>query len=473
MGGLFHTLGLGSESLYANRQGVDTASHNIANAQTEGYSRQRLMLETREATWQRGNLIGNGVFVRDVERSHNKYIEAQLNRAKSQFGASEERNSMLKNVESVFSPELNASVSDELTAFFGAVQVLTTYPDDLNTRTQLQELAQNVTSSFRRVNSELVGLQKNIDDKVMHMTTEMTQLTKQIASYNIQIKQLEVGEATQANDLRDQRDMAIRLLSEKVDIHYYEDQNGMVTIRGPKEITIVDRGHASKFSVTKSEKHHPWADVVIIPPEGTRSQAVGDAIEGGKLSGLMEVRDQVLEKLVEQNDKLAYTFSNKFNEIHRQGFGVGDYRETQGRDFFEGVGDVKGAAREIRLSDIVQTSTDAISIASTSASSGDNVVGNMLLRLKDSAVLEGDATFQSYYANMIGTLGIQAARAEHMLEADKVLQGDLQSRREAVSGVSLDEEAANMIRWQTSFTASSKVITTVDEMLETVLRLKR
>ena len=473
MGGLFHTLGLGSESLFANRQGVDTASHNIANAQTEGYSRQRVLLGTREPTWQRGNLIGNGVFVRDIQRSHNKYVETQLNSAKSRLGSSEERNEMLKNIEAIFSPELNASISDEMTRFFEAVQVLTTYPDDLNTRTQLKEMAENLVSTFHRVDSELLGLQRTIDDKLMRMTKEISQLTQQIADYNIQIRELEVGDAAQANDLRDQRDLAIRRLSERVDIHYYEDQNGMITIRGPKEITIVDRGHASSFSVQVSEVRKPWADVVIAAPDSDTGFPIGEAIAGGKLEGLIRVRDDVIQNLVDQNDILAHTVGTQFNNIHRKGFGLGDFAESQGRDFFDGLDAVKGSGREIKLANEIVTSTDAISMASTPSSQGDNVIGNMLLRLKDQPVMDGDASFHTFYANMVGTLGIEAARSEHLLDADKILAADLQSRREAVSGVSLDEEAANMIRWQTSFTASSKVITTVDEMLETILRLKR
>ena len=104
---------------------------------------------------------------------------------------------------------------------------------------------------------------------------------------------------------------------------------------------------------------------------------------------------------------------------------------------------------------------------------GDNVVGNRLVGLKESKILDGRASFTQFYADMVGGFGSQVVRAEHVNEAEEILVKDLQDRREAVSGVSLDEEATNLMRWQANFAASSKLITTVDEMLDTVLSMKR
>ena len=119
-------------------------------------------------------------------------------------------------------------------------------------------------------------------------------------------------------------------------------------------------------------------------------------------------------------------------------------------------------------------STDAISAAATPAAPGDNVVANNLLRLKDARILEnGNASLNDYYANMVSVFGLETVRAENMRQADDIMMGDLTARREAVAGVSLDEEAMNLMKWQANFTAASKVITTVDEMFDTVLSLKR
>ena len=129
---------------------------------------------------------------------------------------------------------------------------------------------------------------------------------------------------------------------------------------------------------------------------------------------------------------------------------------------------------DIEISELIANSTDAMSFGSAPNSVGDNINANKMLRLRDKRVLDGgNASFVDYYANYVGVLGTEAVRAKHQSETDNVIHGDILARKEAVSGVSLDEEAAQMIKWQTAFTASSKVITTVDEMLETVLGLKR
>lgn len=132
------------------------------------------------------------------------------------------------------------------------------------------------------------------------------------------------------------------------------------------------------------------------------------------------------------------------------------------------------AALNIEVSDLIVDSPDAISLSSTPNSVGDNVVANELLRLRDRRLFDNNnASFVDFYANYVGVLGTEAVRAKHQAETDGIILADIQARKESISGVSLDEEAAQMIKWQTSFTASSKVITTVDEMIETVLGMKR
>ncbi len=132
------------------------------------------------------------------------------------------------------------------------------------------------------------------------------------------------------------------------------------------------------------------------------------------------------------------------------------------------------SAQNFKIDDSIWESLDAISAASSPNAPGDNVVLNDLIRLKDTKILDGgNVTFNEFYANTVGNLGLEVVRSEHIKEADELLNADLVGRREAVAGVSLDEEATNLLKWQASFTAASKVITTVDEMLDTVLSLKR
>lgn len=474
MPSLFHTLNIGSEALYATRQGVDTTGHNIANAQTAGYSRQRVNLTPRHPLDINNLIIGNGVLVKDITRSHDNFIEKQINVANQDLGKSRARADAMKTIEVVFSPELAASPSDELTSFFNSLADLAAFPEDFTVRTSTVESAKNLCSSFHRVDADLKDHRLALNEKIMH-TTEMTsQKLHEIAGLNVKILTLEAGQGEAANDLRDARDKLLREVSQDIDVHYYEDRFGMLMVRGPKEVTLVEGGNASSLGVMRNDNNDGMYDIVCTDWEGRKTTTLNDAIKEGSISGLLEVRDQEIPHLLEKNNEMAASLIENFNEIHRRGFGIKSYAENQGRDFFRTPQDVNTAAEEIDLDDIIYESVEAISAASSPQAPGDNVIANNLLRLKDLRILDdGNSTLQEAYSNYVGALGLTAVRADHVLQANELLITDLNARREAVSGVSLDEEATNLLRWQTCFTANSKVITTVDEMLETVLSLKR
>jgi flagellar hook-associated protein 1 FlgK len=166
MPSLFHTLNLGSEALYATRQGVDTTGHNIANAQVEGYSRQRVNLKQRDPLERNNLMIGNGVYVGSISRLHDKFIENQINRANQEGGFASARAEGMKNLEVIFSPQMSASISDEMSGFFNSMGDLSNFPEDFTVRTAVVESARNLTASFRRVDSDLKEARGALNERV-------------------------------------------------------------------------------------------------------------------------------------------------------------------------------------------------------------------------------------------------------------------------------------------------------------------
>ena len=470
---LYHSLGIAAESLFASRQGVDTAGHNIANAHSPGYSRQRVDLEQRMPSETRGIIRGNGVFVKNISRAHDRFLENELNLAHQGAGESLARYDQLKGVEGIFSPEISATVTDELTTFFNALQDLSSFPEELAVRTYVRESAQNLTSSFQRVDQNLRNIRNDINNRILGETEEISELTKQIAKLNTTIATLEVAQDIEANDLRDKQDKMIRELSEKIDIHYYRTDQGMVTVRGPNETLLIDGSGASSVGVQINEEGGSY-DIIVSGPSGKSHRNITQFVDGGKIKGLLYVRDQVISDLLKKNNMMAETLANEFNHVHRKGYGIQAFKEQVGRDFFKISENIEFAARTIGVSDIISHSTDAIAAASSPNAPGDNVIANDMIRIRDARVMEdGGSSLQEYYANYVGVLGLDVVRTQHIKDADKILLDDVQGRRESVAGVSMDEEAMNILRWQTNFTASSRIVTTVDEMLETVLSLKR
>lgn len=474
MGGLFHSLGIGAESLFANRQGIDTTAHNIANAQTEGYSRQSVKISQRDPSIVRGHPIGNGVYVGSVKRSHDKFIEKQLNQHESSKSQSNEIYNSLQGLQLIFSPELTATIAQEVSEFFAGVQIASNMPDDLTARTVVVDKGKNLAAAFRNVDKELRTNRESLNETVLHEANEISNLTKQIANLNIKIKELEINRGSEANDLHDQRDSLVTNLASKMDINYYQDKEGLVVIRGPNESLLVERGLAATLSVIRNPENEAMYDVVALDFDGDVDKNLTKDIGSGSLAGIIHVRDKVAKRLIDDTNELAFKFTDQFNSVHKQGFGLNNFSESTGRDFFEPLRDKDNAAMSIKVSDLIANSTDAISFGSTPNTVGDNVNANQMLRLRDMRMFDdGNASFVDFYSNYVGILGSEIVKAKHQSETDDVIHADIIARKESISGVSLDEEASHMIKWQTAFTASSKVITTVDEMLETVLGLKR
>ena len=474
MTGLSHSLNIGSQSLYANQQGIDTTAHNIANAQTEGYSRQRLHLLQRDPVSKQGVLLGSGVYVGSIDRVHNKFVEKQVNIANASTENSRARFDALDRLGAIFSPELQNSVASQINQFFNAWQNLSKYPEELTVRTEVREQGKNLADAFRRTDQEIRRQRSGLNDYILKTTEEINRNLTTIAHLNNQIREMETGVRNKSNDLRDQRDRMVLQLSGLVDISYYEDKDGMLTIHGPADTLLIDRGRASSFQVRQNGENEGLYDIFILDSEGSSSRDVTRSLENGRLHALLDVRDQVAQSLLDNNNAMASMVIHRVNDMHRPGYGLGDFQEVGQRNFFDHVRDPKFAAQEMKLDLSVMSSTDAISASSLQKSPGDNVVANRIAKIQLEKLFdEGNASLNEYYTDYVGVLGMEAQRVKQVQEADKIILSDLKSRKEAVSGVSLDEEATNLIRWQTAFTASSKVITTVDEMYETVLGLKR
>jgi flagellar hook-associated protein 1 FlgK len=471
--GLFHTLNIGAESLYANRQGVDTAGHNIANAQTEGYSRQRVNITQRIPSESRGNIIGNGVYVQSISRSHDKFIEKQLNLATQDSSSSEARKNALQAIEQIYSTELSSSISDQMTDFFNSLQTLSTAPEEVPMRTSVRESARDLVSSFTRVDFALKRHRSDLDGQLVDISKSADDLCRQIAEINVEILTLEAGRAEMANDLRDQQDNLLRKLSEKIDINYYINQHGALVVRGPAQALLVD-GRVAAHIENIVDPDTGVNKVLVVDSERRSSKDITHNINSGEMRALIDVRDRVAPDLIHSNNLLAVSFTENVNRVHREGYGIGDFAEYSGRDFFEIPGALENAAQSIKIADVILEDVNSIAAAATPGAPGDNVIVNEILRLRGQPLMaDGKMSFNEFYSDYVSLLGLDLERTNNQMESDKVVLGDLSKRREAVSGVSLDEEAVNLLRWQTAFAASSKVITTTDEMIETVLSLKR
>ena len=402
------------------------------------------------------------------------FLEKQLNNAVAEKSQSAEYNKLLQSVEALYSPELNATVVDELASFFDALNILSSSPEELHARTAVKERGKNLALSFNNLDSTLKGLSSDINSSIKTSVSDINNILKNLSILNSKVHESEADATVQANDLRDQRDRLLGKLSEFMDLTYYEDQHGMLTIRGPGNVLLMDKSSVAHVEAIPS-KTSGTLNHIMVRAEGQGSATdITEDITTGRLKAELQVRDEVLAGLISKNNEMAYKLITKFNEYHRQGFGLNDFSLSKGRNFFKNNISRDDAARNIGLDSSVINSVNAISVASVPASPADNVIANRLIELQDEKIfLEKTASFNEFYSNYASIIGADVVRSKYMLDSDTVVHSNLQAQTDSLTGVSLDEEATNLLRWQTMFNASSKVITTVDEMLQTLFAIKR
>lgn len=460
---------IGKRSMMNSQTALQTVSHNIANRTTEGYSRQRVDTVTAVPITE-GNLqLGMGNRAASVSRTNNPYLEKQLQKETGQMGMFEGRSDAMGRVEQVFNEQINKGLNQYMTDFFNGFRELSNNPESVTSRTMVKEAGEALTKDFHRVDHQLTDVQKDLDERVKNEVQEINKMTKEVGTLNQQIAQTEL-QGIPANDQRDRRDVLLKHINEKIDINYAEGTNGMVTIQTAGNAILVS-GLDSYEMQTHENPTTQRTEVFFKPGDHTPAFAITDRIRGGTIGGLLDVRDKIVPDFKNKIDHVATTLAREVNAAHLQGY---DRRGRQGLNFFELGPETAGAAREIKVNEEISNDVSRIAAASKPNAVGDNTVANVVSQLQYKEVMDGNtSTMDDYYNSQVGRVGVIAQRADKAKEAQGNILKQLDTLRESVSGVSLDEETTKMIEWQKSFDASARVIRTADEMFDTVLNLKR
>lgn len=474
MSRIWSMMDVGKRSMMNSQTALQTVSHNVANKSTEGYSRQRVEIQSNEPVGAGKLRIGMGARAGVVTRTNNPYLEKQIEKEGNNFGYSEGRSSMLSRVEQVYNEQVNKGLNQFMGEFFNSFRELANNPESLATRTMVKESAEFLTKDFKRVHTQLSEIQKDADFRIQTKVEEINQITKEIASLNEKIQTVELN-GVPANDERDRRDLLIKDLSQKVNIRYSEGDSGALTITAGSNAVLVS-GHSSRdlyVSPTEARegKQEGNFDIFYKATEEGSPIMVTKQFDGGEIGGLLKVRDGTINRLKSDMDTIAYTLAKEVNMAHLAGYD--QYSQKAGL-FFEMPQTVEGAAASLKVNEAISTNVGKIAAAAQPGSPGDNRIANILSSLQYKKTLgEGSGTIDDFYSSIVGQVGIEAQRSNSDLSSQKDILGQLKNIRESISGVSLDEETTKMIEYQKSFDASARLIRTADEMMDTVLNLKR
>jgi flagellar hook-associated protein 1 FlgK len=481
-------LNIGKSGLFAAKQSMSTTSHNIANANTEGFSRQEVRTETNPTLGEGDYVLGTGVEIQSIKRAHDELVEKKLNTSITSHKFNEERSLQLGNIEELFNEVNSEGMNKILNRFFNSFRELSNQPENETIRNVVRENAKIVIGDFKRVQESLDHIRGTINKKVHLAVSEINSLANAIGKLNKEINIQEVS-GGMSNDLRDQRDRAVRSLAEFFPITSYTDDRGQYIVNIQGVGSIVSGGMVQELSAgssvregeTSAEKGD--AEIFFTNRPGV---AITDKLKSGSLGGLLKTRQDEVVGLEKQLDELAHGLVLATNAIHRRGFANHPVpvdaqgnpvpnaarQKVTGINFFKEPLDLKRAAEYISLSDEIEEDANNIATAAEANKPGDNRVAIAISKLQHEKVLgAGTTTFEEQYLKSVGNIGLQAGKSKIDQEQSHGILAQAKSFKERLAGVSLDEEAANMVRYQNAYEASAKVIRASDEMFKAVLNL--
>jgi flagellar hook-associated protein 1 FlgK len=460
---------IGKRSMMNSQTALQTVSHNIANKTTEGYSRQRVDQVTAQPV-QDGRLqLGMGSRAAQVSRITNPALDKQLQVEGGKLGYANAHAEVMARVEQVFNEQQNKGINQYVSDFFNSWRELANNPESLTTRTMVKESADALSGDFKRVETQLNDVQKDIDGQVEMHVGEINKMTREIADLNGKVTQAEV-QGIPANDQRDRRDLLLKKLNEKIDIKFAEGDNGSVTVSTAGNAMLVTGLDSKDLMVTKDVETNRNQIYFKETPDGM-PYVVTDRIRSGALGGILELRDGLIDDLHENINTMAQAIADRVNEAHSEGL---DRKSRPGGDFFVLEKGATSIAGGLKVSDEISNDVSRIAAAAHDAAPGDNTVAHVVANIQYREILDDNSsTIDDYYASSIGQVGVLTDRANKSKDTQNSLVAQLGNLRDSVSGVSLDEETVKMIEFQKAFEASARVIKTADEMFDTVLNLKR
>jgi len=339
---IFSAFNVGRLALAAQQTALQVTGQNIANANNDAYTRQRVLFQTMPPMDLGYAQLGTGVRVADIQRVIDEAVAARINSANSSLGSTQAQQELLSQLEGIFN-ELSGSgtnLSTAMSRFFDSLESLSTNPGDSSVRQQLLANADSLSDSFNNLAGQMNAARASINDSVKITVDDINQIIQNIAQLNRQIVASEAGGADlgKANDLRDQRDALLTKLSGLIDVDATEASDGSLNILAGSDFLVFGD---NAFTLTTSDQMDRGVKVSTVEFEQNGAEL---ALRGGKLEGLVAARDQILPQFIDDISTLAGTMINQMNMLHNEGQGLDRLSSATSEEEVSGPMDVLNAA---------------------------------------------------------------------------------------------------------------------------------
>lgn len=443
------SLTLASQALQAQDGAIGVVNNNIANVNTAGYSRQTVNLSAEALA---GGVDG-GVTFGGYTSVRDELLQLQIDAKTSDQSSLDAQSASLSTVQAAFSGT-TSGIGAAMSTFFSSLSGLSSAPSDTSLRQSVLSSASQLVNSFHQGASALVTAQRSADAQVSSVVAQINQLSKQIASLNVQV----AGNTTAGDgggQLTDQRDQLTAQLASLTGIAVTRTE-GQPTVTTGNGSALVLGGRAFALQVSTG------ADGLERVTDSGGNDITA-SLTGGTLGGALAIRDQVLPGMLDSLNTLATQFASAINTAQATGY---DSSGAAGQPMFAISATDQNASAGIAVA--LQSASGVAASSDGSAGSSGNL--NNLLSVQTSALPSGD-TPTNTYANLVASIGSTAANTSASLAATKLSLQQLSSQQSAISGVSIDEESTNLIRYQQAYTAAAHVISTVNSLFSVVMNM--
>ena len=456
MGTLSSALSIVVGALDADQGAIDITTNNLANANTPGYARQIVQFSENDPT-QVGNLIlGTGVTLQQAQTVRSNVLQLQLSQEQQTSGQLDAFVNGMSQVETLFNETAGTGLQTPLSAFFSSLQQLSTNPSNSSLRVGVITAAQNLATAFNQASSALTTQQSDLNQSVEQSVSQVNSYTAQIAQLNNQISGLtQSGE--DPSTLIEQRDVALQNLSNVIGVSVISGGSNNITVTTGNGSPLVV-GNQSFELQTQVNTGTGMQDVY------SQGQDITTQISSGELGGQIQVRDQQIPSILNQLDTLASNIENAVNTQSKAGF---DVNGNPGTDLFTTPpAGVTGSAANMG----VVISDPSLIAASSDGTSGSNGNADALAAIANQNIVAGQ-TPTNYYSGTVFQIGNAVSNATTEQTAAQQVTQQLQNQIGALSGVSLNEEAANLTQFQQAYEASARVVTIIDQLTAEAINL--
>lgn len=456
---IFGSIESGRSALKAQLKGMAVSGHNVANANSPGYSRQRIEMAPAVPAANSGLTLtpGYGVEITAITRIRSEFYHTQMMSSDSYLSYWKMRLEAFQGAEVIFMEPGANGLGGYLNDFFDSWQELSSSPESAAVRMSLREQAISFTDAVQDTYLRLTDLQIELKNEQVKRVQEVNQLAAEVAELNDKIVFTgALGESP--NALLDQLDLALEQLSGLLDIRVYRKNSGAVEIFAGGRLLVQDqRCYALDLQVKDGELN-------LVSSRGDPLE-----LRSGRLKGLGEAINRIVPRLQNELNEVVSCLVEELNVLHRQGCGLDGGSE---RDFFATIEDNNvPAALQFKLAQPVLDSIAVIAAASEPGEPGNGGNAMAIARLgNENFESLGGVSLMDFYRGMISSLGVGGRESERMAGAFREAVVQLQARHESVTGVNLDEEALNMMQFGHAWQAAANFIGHIDRMLETLFR---